>query len=109
MARLQSLRPQVATLPSRVQSTASLGESYGQGRGGRPWRRLREQVLKRDGHLCQSCRSKGELVLANEVDHIVPLAEGGTDSEANLQAICRSCHDAKTKAEAARGAARRYR
>ena len=50
MARLQSLRPQVASLPSRLKSTFTLGkeqEAYGQGRGGRPWRRTRPvQPLK---------------------------------------------------------------
>jgi len=77
--------------------------SYGQGRGGRPWRRKREAVLKRDGYLCQPCNRKGKLSLAKEVDHIVPVAEGGTDEDRNLEAICKPCHHAKTQAEARRG------
>ncbi|WP_221899405.1 HNH endonuclease [Xanthomonas sp. GW] len=43
---------------------------------------------------------------ATEVDHILNVAEGGTDDDANLQAICTDCHGAKTQAEARRGAAR---
>jgi 5-methylcytosine-specific restriction protein A len=112
MARLQSLRPQVASLPSRLKSTFTLGkeqEAYGQGRGGRPWRRKRDAVLKRDGYLCQceSCQADDNVpLLADEVDHIVPIAEGGTDDMSNLQAQNRHCHKRKTKAEAARGVKR---
>jgi 5-methylcytosine-specific restriction protein A len=73
----------------------------GQGRGGRPWRRLREQVLARDKHLCQcgECRKEGRARPATEVDHIVPKAEGGTDSPGNLQAINTDCHKRKTAKE----------
>lgn len=41
--------------------------------------------------------------MATIVDHIKPKAERGSDDEANLQSICKPCHDAKTQAEAARG------
>lgn len=109
MARLQSLRPQVASLPSRLKSTFTLAkeqEAYGQGRGGRPWRRKREAVLKRDGYLCQPCKRMDRITLATEVDHVIPQAEGGSEDESNLQAICTDCHKAKTAEEAKRGANR---
>lgn len=72
------------------------------GRGGRPWRRLRQRVLERDRHLCQPCQRTGRATPANEVDHIVNVAEGGTDSDDNLEAICGPCHKAKTASEAQR-------
>ena len=113
MARLQSLRPQVASLPSRLKSTFTLGkeqEAYGQGRGGRPWRRKREAVLKRDGYLCQPCKRNNHTTLATEVDHVVSKAEGArrkwgrhqVDGHDNLQAICAECHKAKTAREHAK-------
>ena len=68
----------------------------GKGRGGRPWRRLRDTVMKRDGYLCQPCKRANRLSEAKEIDHIVGLAEGGTDHIDNLQAICIPCHRAKT-------------
>lgn len=73
----------------------------GQGRGGRPWRRLREQVLKRDRYLCQcdECHALQSIKPAHEVDHVVPLAEGGTDAAHNLRAINRECHKKKTARE----------
>ncbi len=70
---------------------------------GTAWTKLRELILKRDAGLCQVCRTAGRIALAREVDHITPKAEGGTDSEGNLQAICRACHLTKTQAEAKRG------
>lgn len=30
------------------------------------------------------------------MDHIVPLAQGGTNDTSNLQTLCRSCHSKKT-------------
>jgi len=79
------------------------------GRGGRPWRRLREQVLARDGYLCQceDCQKRPLPRIAHEVDHIKPLAEGGTDDLDNLRAINRDCHRAKTMREAKNGIDRR--
>lgn len=84
--------------------------NYGQGRGGRPWRRKRAAVLQRDGYLCQcdDCRANGKLLVAHEVDHIVPLSQGGTDDPSNLRAINRNCHRAKTQREAG-GSRRRAR
>ena len=96
------------TMPSRVKPIGSRLESadkearYGKGRGGRPWRRIRNDVLRRDRYLCQPCKANGRNKLATEVDHIVPIFEGGSDAMANLQGICKACHDEKTKAEARR-------
>jgi hypothetical protein len=28
-----------------------------------------------------------------EVHHIIPLSEGGTNDESNLMSLCRSCHE----------------
>lgn len=70
---------------------------WGQGRGGRPWRRLVEAVKRRDQYVCQAC---GRLTTDGECDHIVPLSQGGTDDMSNLQWLCREpCHMAKTALE----------
>lgn len=37
---------------------------------------------------------------ALDVDHIVPLVDGGRDVEGNVQALCRPCHREKSAAEA---------
>lgn len=106
MARITTLAPRIASAPSRIKPNAPVVPRYGQGRGGRPWRRKREAVMKRDQYLCQLCKQKGRITEATEMDHIVNVAEGGTDDESNLQALCTPCHDAKSQAEARRGMAR---
>lgn len=63
---------------------------------GSQWVRLRDRVMKRDQYLCRSCRKKGLVEIATEVDHITPKANGGTDDLSNLQALCSSCHKEKT-------------
>ena len=50
--------------------------------------------------LCAHCAARGETTPGDEVDHIVPLAQGGTHDVANLQHLCRSCHIQKTRDEA---------
>ena len=56
----------------------------------RKWRRIRAQYLR----LHPRCVVCGEP--ATEVDHIVPLADGGTNKHGNLQALCKSHHSQKT-------------
>jgi 5-methylcytosine-specific restriction enzyme A len=70
---------------------------------GAEWRKRRERIMQRDCGLCQPCRNAGRVTVATAVDHIVPKAEGGTEEDGNLQAICKPCHDTKTAREAAKG------
>jgi 5-methylcytosine-specific restriction protein A len=39
------------------------------------------------------------------VDHVIPVAEGGPDSEENMAPICDPCHGEKIQEEARRGRA----
>ena len=63
------------------------------------WKKLRLYILSRDDGLCVPCRAKGLARVATMVDHKTPKASGGTDDEANLQAICQRCHDSKSGRE----------
>lgn len=76
---------------------------------GYAWRKTRALILRIDNHLCQVCLAKGRPTPATEVDHILAKHKGGTDEADNLQAICRSCHQAKTQAEAAEANGQVYR
>jgi len=58
---------------------------------GKGWRRIRERILQRDGHMCQMCgQTEGRL----HIDHIIPKrligAEG--DNDLNLRVLCESCN-----------------
>ena len=61
------------------------------------WRRLRASFLARNP-LCAACERNGRVVVATDVDHIVPKRRGGSDHDENLQALCHSCHSRKTMA-----------
>jgi 5-methylcytosine-specific restriction protein A len=50
--------------------------------------------------LCVCCEEQGKVRAATQLDHQVPLWQGGQDVEANRQGLCDDCHDAKTKKEA---------
>ena len=66
------------------------------------WPRIRREVLKAEPR-CRMCKAP-----ASTVDHVVPVAEGGSHGRANLQSLCRACHKAKTAEDSARGR-QRYR
>ena len=56
---------------------------------------IRAHVLSQSP-LCVKCESKGRITAATEVDHVIPLHQGGTDDFDNLQALCHDCHAEKT-------------
>lgn len=58
-------------------------------------KRLRFEVLKRDDHTCRYCGAKAPDVTLT-VDHVTPVALGGTDDASNLVAACRSCNSGKS-------------
>lgn len=57
-------------------------------------KKTRFEVFKRDGFKCQYCgRSAPDAVL--EVDHVIPVAKGGTNDILNLITSCRDCNNGK--------------
>jgi predicted restriction endonuclease len=55
---------------------------------------LRFEVLSADGFKCVLCGNTATQTIL-EVDHIVPLAHGGTDARDNLRTICYDCNVGK--------------
>jgi 5-methylcytosine-specific restriction enzyme A len=69
---------------------------------------LRRACFRRDNWCCVKCGYHGRPHTGElHCDHIMPVAEGGTDILANLSTLCVPCHKQKTQAEAARGRQRR--
>lgn len=105
MGRLKCLPSRLSEPPpSRL---AAEGGAHGHVRQatGHAWRQIRKRILTRDCGMCVPCRELERFSLAEDVDHKVPVWEGGTDDDGNLQAICKPCHKAKSALEAARRAA----
>lgn len=63
---------------------------------------LAAQVFARDGYRCLECGASGEGVKFHP-DHIVPIAEGGTDDLSNLRTLCVPCNLRKAGYEGQRG------
>jgi hypothetical protein len=55
-------------------------------------RDIRQRVWQRYGGRCAECGAAEYL----EFDHIVPVAKGGSNSEANVQLLCRKCNLTKS-------------
>jgi 5-methylcytosine-specific restriction enzyme A len=66
---------------------------------GRKLQTLRERIFQRQNHLCLECLKQNRLRQCEELDHITPLCQGGTDDESNLAGLCHDCHQAKTQAQ----------
>jgi hypothetical protein len=64
-------------------------------------RKLRNQVLDRDGYTCQKCGlGAGDVDPYNsgrrvklQIDHILPSAQGGNTEIDNLRALCSTCNE----------------
>ena len=62
---------------------------------------MRNQVAQSQHWRCNICGK--ELDASFDLDHILPLSQGGSNEQSNLQAICHSpCHIEKTAREASR-------
>ena len=58
--------------------------------------KLKEEVREAASHRCGYCLSPQRLVMARlEIEHIVPLAKGGTSDESNLWLACPLCNNHK--------------
>jgi hypothetical protein len=57
---------------------------------------LRQRLAMEAEERCGYCQSQQQYVLGRlEVDHIIPVAAGGTDDEENLWLSCRLCNSYK--------------
>lgn len=71
------------------------------------WQRLRKLHLSVEP-MCRGCNGRGRLTLANTVDHVRPISEGGPafPGHDGLASYCPACHSAKTARGTEAGAAK---
>lgn len=71
---------------------------------GRALQTRNDRIKLRDRFACALC---GRVTTDGEVDHRIPLAQGGTEDDSNLQWLCkRPCHANKTISEGGRDGGR---
>ena len=97
----------LARLPNRLASIATTRLPTLQTKAGTTprirgdaWMSIRRRIQQRDKFTCACC---GAIRMDHEVDHRIPLEQGGSNDDDNLQLLCSGadrCHALKTKAEA---------
>jgi 5-methylcytosine-specific restriction endonuclease McrA len=95
MPKLVSLKPRVTSLQPPRQAWAK-GALAPQRLSGRALVERNDRIKARDGYTCARC---GRIAPDHDVDHIMPLSDGGSDCDANLQLLCHGrglCHELKT-------------
>jgi 5-methylcytosine-specific restriction protein A len=93
VTRLATLKPKLQTLKPRLQ-----GQPAGAKRvRGRAAMTATARIKLRDLYTCRDC---GIVTTTLEVDHVIPLWAGGSDTDENKQSLCIECHKAKTAREA---------
>lgn len=101
---LTTLKPRIVCAPSKLKHATANPSATPRMRG-RAWMDRRAAWL-RANPLCAHCTEQGQTIVATQVDHIIPLWNGGADDESNYQSLCVPHHDAKTAAEAKERAGR---
>ena len=59
-----------------------------------------DKIIDNQNNKCNNC---GKSADKYEIDHIIPLMSGGTNEFTNLQALCKTCHDNKSRLETSEG------
>lgn len=104
MTRVKTIGSRVTEAKSRLTPQVNYGRGRARYEPGRDGRRSR--VFARDKFRCQECLSNGVINIlllhssnrdiVGYVDHYIPLAQGGQDTESNQWLLCKVCHDAKS-------------
>jgi len=68
---------------------------------GSAWRKVRKRYIAAHP-LCENCLEQGQVTPAQEVHHVKPLSQGGTNDYGNIRATCTSCHSSITAREGGR-------
>lgn len=90
MGRLTTLKPRLATQPTRLQAQNRIR--------GRKLQEFRDWYL-RQHPLCAKCSTDQRPVQATQLDHKVALVNGGKDfneDPGQAQGLCDDCHKEKT-------------
>ena len=97
MAALKTLKNRLAIKPTHTVRVLEAKAGTTERIRGDTWMKVRRRVLLAGGYACVDC---GLVNASNEIDHDVPLEQGGSNDDANLRIRCLVCHKAKSAREA---------
>lgn len=93
---MKTLKPSIRTLDARVAKQGAAAQRLRGNTRAAVVRRLSRERPR----MCAECYRGGKVRLGEELDHVVPLWQGGSNDLANLQWLCKPCHADKTAGEA---------
>lgn len=99
VTRLTTLKPRLQTLSTNRIRTLEAKAGTTERIRGRTWLAIRDQVALEHGYRCACCGFVWSPE-RDEIDHRIPLEQGGSNDRSNLQPLCKDCHKAKTAREA---------
>jgi 5-methylcytosine-specific restriction protein A len=99
MPRLQSLKPRIQTASTNKVATLDVKAGATERIRGRAWMETRRRIALAHGYRCAGCGCVW-VPSRDQIDHKVPLEQGGSNDDSNLHPLCNDCHEAKTTAEA---------
>lgn len=96
---MKTLKPKLQSINTAKLKTLEAKAGSTPREHGRAWMAKRQQVALAYGYRCACC---GEAWVSSrdQIDHIKPLEQGGSNDKSNLQPLCNDCHNEKTKQEA---------
>lgn len=77
--------------PEEAYARVSKRRARLKGAGGHHTAAERRAVKEAFNHTCPACGSREHL----QIDHIIPISQGGSDDAWNLQVLCRRCNNLK--------------
>lgn len=102
--KLTALKSTLNQMPGsrlqRIENTAATPRQ-----SGRKWMETRKRIAASHGFRCRAC-NRVWTPHRDQIDHDVPLEQGGSGDDSNLQPLCNECHASKSKAEATQRASR---
>lgn len=94
--KLQKLAPRLKTAQTGRLATLQTTAGATPRISGRAWMKERQTALLAGLYSCVDC---GLVSQSNEIDHHIPLAQGGENHQSNYRVRCIECHKAKTARE----------
>lgn len=93
---LKTLKPRLAVLNTNRVKVLDTKAGATERIRGRAWMQERKTALVAGLFACVDC---GKVSASNEVDHDIPLEQGGKNEQSNYRIRCIECHRLKTDTE----------
>lgn len=96
--KLQTLKPSLPKLSANRFKTLEAKAGTTERIRGRAWSETRQRIALAHSYRCAHCGLVWRSHI-DQIDHAIPLEQGGSNDDSNLQPLCNECHNAKTASE----------